>query len=109
GAGTIDIQVGAHDGQTISINLKEISSETLKLDNFTVERKAPNTGNALDLTTATLDAGDDAGLSVTDALATLSTALGTTVTADDISVHEVLDADEVGTGQYVIKHGTNTY
>ena len=32
----LQIQVGANDGETISVNLKEINSETLGLNNFTV-------------------------------------------------------------------------
>lgn len=34
--GTMKIQVGANDGQTIDINLKQIDTTSLKLDNFTV-------------------------------------------------------------------------
>ncbi|XQU08285.1 FliC/FljB family flagellin [Halomonas sp. LY9] len=32
----LQIQVGANDGETISVNLKEINSETLGMENFTV-------------------------------------------------------------------------
>ena len=46
GAAKLDIQVGANDGQTISIGLEEISSETLRLDKFQVQEKT-NLGTTL--------------------------------------------------------------
>src|SRR5690606_993624 len=36
-ASTMKVQVGAHDGEVISINLREISSKTLQLDGFNVD------------------------------------------------------------------------
>ncbi|EHN8717908.1 flagellin [Enterobacter hormaechei] len=38
--GTMKIQVGANDGQTISIDLKQINSETLKLTSFDITKSA---------------------------------------------------------------------
>ena len=43
--GTMKIQVGANDGQTISIDLKKIDSNTLKLDNFNVTNMATTVKN----------------------------------------------------------------
>ncbi|WES66638.1 flagellin [Superficieibacter sp. HKU1] len=47
--GTMKIQVGANDGQTISIDLKKINSDTLGLDGFNVENNAKVTvGSAIE-------------------------------------------------------------
>ncbi|WP_145338994.1 MULTISPECIES: FliC/FljB family flagellin [Pantoea] len=43
--GNMKIQVGANDGQTISIDLKKIDSNTLKLDNFNVTNMATTVKN----------------------------------------------------------------
>ncbi|WP_237387156.1 FliC/FljB family flagellin [Xenorhabdus sp. Sc-CR9] len=41
------IQVGAHDGETIDIDLKEINSKKLNLDKFSVSPSVPHAGNKL--------------------------------------------------------------
>lgn len=62
--GTMKIQVGANDGQTISIDLKKIDSNTLKLDNFNVTNMATtvkngSTGNVqIALANATVNDGN---------------------------------------------------
>ncbi|MDH1089119.1 FliC/FljB family flagellin [Pantoea brenneri] len=43
--GTMQIQVGANDGQTISINLKQITSSTLGLKDFDVSKMASSVAN----------------------------------------------------------------
>jgi flagellin len=110
GAGSLSIQVGAHDDQKINIGLKEISSETLKLDNFTVERKALNVANALDVTTDQVSTTGGAGIDLSAAVTQLNTANGTSLTAADITVHQVKDEDGVAVADaYVIKAGDETY
>ncbi|MDM2728864.1 flagellin, partial [Citrobacter sp. Cy234] len=46
---TLTIQVGANDGETIDINLKEINSKTLGLDSLNVQKKYDATDVAADL------------------------------------------------------------
>ncbi|WP_445923169.1 flagellin N-terminal helical domain-containing protein, partial [Klebsiella pneumoniae] len=45
--GTMKIQVGANDGQTISIDLQKIDSSTLGLNGFSVSKNALETGEAI--------------------------------------------------------------
>ncbi|MGV3749590.1 FliC/FljB family flagellin [Citrobacter freundii] len=82
---TLTIQVGANDGETIDINLKEINAKTLGLDSlnvqkaYDVEAKAVTEGTAVTYTDTTT------ALSGLDAAA-VKTALGTpTAGADTIS------------------------
>jgi flagellin len=88
--GTMKIQVGANDGQTISIDLKQIDSTTLKLKDFSVANTAATTL----ATTATTSVG---GTTTTGAVNFIATA-GTT------DGSEALFSD--GTN-YVVKKGAN--
>lgn len=45
--GSMKIQVGANDGQTISIDLKKIDSSTLGLNGFSVSKNSLNVSNAI--------------------------------------------------------------
>ena len=57
--GTMKIQVGANDGETISIDLQKIDSHTLGLDNFSVQKAATVTSTAI--TSAYTNATQDIG------------------------------------------------
>ncbi len=92
GDNKLSVQVGAHDGQTIEINLKEITAKTLGLDGFNVSGSgviANRKANLSDLTAAggTLNAGaydvvtDNEAVRAEDAFAKLAD--GNTVTVDD--------------------------
>lgn len=65
--GTMKIQVGANDGQTISIDLQKIDSSTLGLNGFDVSSKANiTTAAATTSTTTYADGANTISLSATD-------------------------------------------
>ncbi|SOC56924.1 flagellin [Chromohalobacter canadensis] len=72
----MDIQVGSEDGQTITMNLQEVNSETLGLGDFSVNSVVATSGNAPSLAageTITVD-----GTEFTATSGTPSTAAGAT-------------------------------
>ncbi|HCT5822123.1 TPA: FliC/FljB family flagellin [Citrobacter sedlakii] len=76
---TLTIQVGANDGETIDIDLKQINSQTLGLDTLNVQ-KAYDV-SATDVTTSTYSDGTQ-NLTAPDAAA-IKAALGTPTVAGD--------------------------
>ncbi|WP_167354035.1 FliC/FljB family flagellin [Pectobacterium wasabiae] len=107
----LKIQVGANDNETITINLQEITSSTLGLGGFSVSASSPKLSNSVTQLgdgTAAPTAPD-----FTDALASLNTGLGLTgdkaLTAKDVTLHNVLDANGAGTAQYALKVGNDVY
>jgi flagellin len=96
----IDIQVGSEDGQTITMNLQEVTADTLGLDDFSVNTVVATTGNAPSLAeddTITVD-----GTEYTAVTGTASTASGAT----EISTGAIgVAADVSGTP---VATGTNT-
>lgn len=52
-ADKLDVQVGAHDGETISINLRQIDQSKLNLDSFSVAAHVDTTKVAADASTGT--------------------------------------------------------
>ena len=110
GATDLSIQVGANDNEQIDIGLKEISSNTLNLTGFTVERKALNVGDAIDLTGQLASSAGDDGIDLSGAITQLNAALGTSYDADDVTLHAVQDSDgAVVADSYVIRAGGETY
>ncbi|WP_162940871.1 FliC/FljB family flagellin [Pectobacterium parmentieri] len=107
----LKIQVGANDNETITINLQEITSSTLGLGGFSVSASTPK------LSDSVTQLGDGTGAptapNFTDALASLNTGLGLTgdkaLTAKDVTLHNVLDANDAGTAQYALKVGNDVY
>lgn len=83
-AGKLTVQVGANDGETIDIDLQEISAKTLGLDNFNVNGKgaANKAATATDLLVAGFTAGVTAA-GVTPYSRTL-TAAANGAKADDV-------------------------
>src|SRR5207247_1699197 len=59
-AKAVNIQVGANDGQTISVNLKEISTKTLGLQSFNVNGPQATTSASFDGTTTMVGVSDAA-------------------------------------------------
>ena len=95
-ASDLTIQVGAHDSQTITINLSKIDSNSLGLNGFSVANANPDISEAI-TTTIESDAVVDINL---DAAAS---ALG--VSKNDVSLHTIKgDADN-----FVLKHGNKLY
>nr|WP_232623253.1 FliC/FljB family flagellin [Alcaligenes faecalis] len=109
--GSLTIQVGAHDNQTITIDLKEINASTLGLNGFSVASSQPKLGEAI------TEVGDGSGAPAKPdfaaALTTLNSELGLTgdkaLTADDVSLHNVQAANGAPTGKYALKVGNDSY
>ncbi|MDQ2138546.1 FliC/FljB family flagellin [Alcaligenaceae bacterium B3P038] len=106
-AGEMKIQVGANDSETISINLQEISAKTLGLGGFSVSSGAPK------LSEKVTSLGDGAAAPVapdmSDVATKIGTALGKTVDASELTLHNVQDANGAATGAYAVKHGNDVY
>ncbi len=98
---SLTIQVGAHDNETIDINLQQINSTTLGLGSLTVAKNSLNVSDAID----TVKAGGGAPVSVD--LDDVATALG--VDAKNLSLHNTETAAGTSTGQYVVKSGNDYY
>ncbi|MDR6890162.1 MULTISPECIES: FliC/FljB family flagellin [Variovorax] len=100
GAKPLTVQVGANDGETIKIDLKQIDSTTLGLAGFSVSSNAlpvsaPITQTNLGGTPADVD------------LSSAATALG--VDASSLSLHNVKDANGAATANFVVKSGDDFY
>ncbi|OAT31533.1 FliC family flagellar biosynthesis protein [Buttiauxella brennerae ATCC 51605] len=103
--GSMKIQVGANDGQTISIDLKQIDSSTLGLKGFSVSKSAVSVGDAItQLPNAT--AGQPPVSITFDS--TVSTDLKLTDTSG-LSLHNLKDSAGKLTDQYVVQSGDKTY
>ncbi|MFG6653681.1 FliC/FljB family flagellin [Scandinavium sp. M-37] len=95
--GTMSIQVGANDGQTIDINLQQIDSSTLGLNGFSVAQGALKVGASVtQITDTATNTPKDVDLSA------VATALK--VDASTLTLHNVS-----GTDQYVVQSGNDSY
>jgi flagellin len=103
----LSIQVGANDGETIDINLKQIDSASLKMTGFSVA------SNALPVSAAYLTVDPGVGAPVATDLSAVATSLtaatGSTVNASDLSLHNVLTAGGAPTATWVVKSGDDFY
>jgi flagellin len=105
----LKIQVGANDGQTIDIGLKQIDSTSLKLNNLTVSKNELKVGGKIDTVVDNTAATGSAAVNFdATGLAALNTANGTSLSAADLSLHEVQGASG-GTGVFVVKAGDDYY
>ncbi|EOB0170015.1 flagellin FliC, partial [Escherichia albertii] len=95
--GSMKIQVGANDGQTVSIDLQKIDSSALGLKGFSVS------GSALKLSDAITQVGESGKLQSVK-LDAVATALG--VDVKTLTLHNVQDKD--GT-TYVVSSGSDNY
>ncbi|WER49346.1 FliC/FljB family flagellin [Cupriavidus sp. WKF15] len=93
----LSIQVGANDGETISIDLKQIDSSTLGLNGFTVANNSLSVSNPI-----TTVAAGGAAAAVNVDLSAAATSLG--VNAGSLSLRNV-----TGTGDYVVQSGNDYY
>lgn len=78
--GSLKIQVGANDGESIAIELSKIDATSLGLTNFSVEK-----------------------VNLSDAITTNTASPPAAITVTGGTLHQVLDANGTGTGNYVIK------
>ncbi|MGF3807586.1 FliC/FljB family flagellin [Enterobacter mori] len=100
--GTMKIQVGANDGQTISIDLQKIDSSTLGLSGFSVSQNSLKTSDAItQINTAANNAPLDVDLS--------GVATDLDVDASTLSLRNVLDKDGGATANYVVQSGSDFY
>ena len=107
-ASSLKVQVGAQDGQTISIDLKEISSKTLGMTGFTVAKNALPTSAAI-TTVAAATGTTPVAVDLSAAATSLTTATGSTVKASDLTLSNVLDSAGNSTNSYVVKFGSDYY
>ncbi|EEZ4381438.1 FliC/FljB family flagellin [Escherichia whittamii] len=101
--GSMKIQVGANDGQTISIDLQKIDSSTLGLKGFAVDGNSLNVGNSITSVPQATGVPKDVTFAGTTA-----TTLGIADT-NNLSLHNILDKDGAATGNYVVKSGSDYY
>ncbi|HGX6920130.1 TPA: FliC/FljB family flagellin [Escherichia coli] len=107
--GSMKIQVGANDGQTISIDLKKIDSSTLGLNGFSVSKNSLNVSNAI--TSIPQAAGNepvDVNFGDTDESAAIAAKLGVSDTSS-LSLYNILDKDGKATADYVVQSGKDFY
>ncbi|MFO6297917.1 FliC/FljB family flagellin [Rahnella selenatireducens] len=97
---TMKIQVGANDGQTISIDLQKIDSTTLGLNGFSVSSNALKTSDAI------TQVGASGSLKNVD-LSAAATSLG--LDASKLSLKNVQTAAGAATANYVVSDGTSNY
>ncbi|QGW83946.1 FliC/FljB family flagellin [Variovorax paradoxus] len=100
GAKPLTVQVGANDGETIKIDLKQIDSSTLGLAGFSVS------SNALPVSAAITQTNTDGTPEAVD-LSSAATALG--VDASSLSLHNVKDSAGAATANFVVKSGDDFY
>lgn len=105
--GSMKIQVGANDGQTVSIDLQKIDSSALGLKGFSVSGNALKVGDAL-----TSIPGATAPVAIDFGDATVAGSIAKTLGVTDnsgLSLHNILDKDGKATNTYVIQSGSNSY
>ena len=96
----LEIQVGANDGESITVNLKEVTSATLGMDNFSV--------SGLSGPITELSGNDTNGNEVTAAvdLSGIDLSNFSATSSDQLSLHSY--QDNAGTTQYAIKDSDGT-
>ncbi|HDX4050362.1 TPA: FliC/FljB family flagellin [Enterobacter soli] len=98
--GSMSIQVGANDGQTINIDLQKIDSSTLGLNGFSVSKNSLNVGDSITQIADT--AAASAGTMVDVDLSGVASKLG--VDASTLSLHNIK-----GSSEYVVQSGSDYY
>jgi len=107
-AAPLSVQVGAQDGQTISIALQEISSKTLGMTGFTVAKNSLSTSAAI-TTVAAATGSAPVSVNLASAATALSAVVGSTVSASSLTLNNVLDTAGNATSNYVVKYGNDNY
>jgi flagellin len=101
GDSKLSIQVGANDGETIDINLKEITSKTLNLGNFDITKKSLDLSTVATAATTTLSPAST-GATVSTPVTAVDTATTPSVTlyVDDANADTLYVSDDGGTTFY---------
>jgi flagellin len=97
----LNIQVGANDGESISIGLQEINSTSLGMDGFSIS------GNSLGVSEAITQVTNGGGIPQDVDMDTVATTLG--VDASTLSLRNTLDTSGAATNQFVVKSGDDFY
>ncbi|CAM8380897.1 Flagellar protein FliC [Enterobacter intestinihominis] len=106
--GSMAIQVGANDGQTINIDLQKIDSSTLGLNGFSVSGQSLKVSDTI--TQITGAAGvKPVAVDLSAVAGDLSSATGKTIDASSLTLHNTLDSNGVATDQFVVKSGSDFY
>lgn len=95
--GSMSIQVGSNDGETIDINLQKIDSTTLGLSGFSVSKNSLDVGDSI---TQVADSGT--GVMKDINLDDVATKLG--VSSGTLSLHQI-----TGQNEYVVQSGSDYY
>lgn len=103
--GAMKIQVGANDGETISIDLKKIDSSTLGLKGFAVDKTSVSVGDAITQLPAATAGDPPVGITFD---ATVASDLGITDTSK-LSLHNTKDKNGALTADYVVQNGDKSY
>ena len=103
--GSMAIQVGANDGQTINIDLQKIDSSTLGLNGFSVSKSSVSVGDAITQLPSATAGNPPVEISFD---ATVKSDLKLTDTSN-LSLHNLKDKDGNLTDQYVVQNGDKTY
>ncbi|AMD01844.1 FliC/FljB family flagellin [Halomonas chromatireducens] len=105
----LKIQVGANDGETITVNLQQINSETLGLEGFSVKQASLNVSSPISV----FDDGTGAEAIDFEVIAdNLSVALGGAagdIDASEVKLRSVLDDAGDATGNYVVEYNGEYY
>lgn len=106
--GSMAIQVGANDGQTINIDLQKIDSSTLGLSGFSVSGQSLKVSDSISQITGAAGTAP-VDVTFTAVASDLSTALGKTVDASSLTLHNTQKGDGTATGQFVVQYGNDFY
>ncbi|MEI7002495.1 FliC/FljB family flagellin [Pectobacterium parmentieri] len=99
----LKIQVGANDNETITINLKEISSKSLGLGGFSVSDNALPVSDALKQVAGAASADPLQNVNLSGAASKLG------VSDNSLTLHAVTGTDGKPTNNYVVKSGSDYY
>lgn len=102
---TLNMQVGANDGEVIGVGLKEINRQTLGLEGFSISAKALNVSEEI---TQTNFGGTPADVSFSNITAAQLSSMGVS-SAEDLSLHNVQTSAGAATGSFVVKAGDSYY
>ena len=99
--GKLSIQVGANDGETIDIDLKEITSETLGLGNLDISKKGLDLSTVATAATTTVKPASTGATTSVDLVAVDTAAASSyTVYVDDADADTLYVSDDAGTTFY---------
>ncbi|SOZ08911.1 flagellin FliC [Cupriavidus taiwanensis] len=109
GSNKLSVQVGANDGETISIDLKQIDKTTLGLSGFSVAKNSLDVGPKITTIAAAAGTGSYNVSFAAGDITKINAATGKTFAAADLELHEVKTAAGANSGQFVVKAGDDYF